>query len=1175
MDNVVIFCDGDNPKQRDYNVLFELKTRNEIEASTVQISTTNNFIVTNEFIESVLETSKRVKNLENIVFIPMFYLDFYTNDIYEFTSNTDFPVTASTSTSTSTSTYMQVRKPVYIIKSTEKFTKKATIKHWENLSEKMNSTNTFFNLKGIVHGYVSNDIQSFKDRFTTMYNLKTDNYQSAKKIVVFGVYSIRDIEFIKKYSKTAEIHVIFGGSDIDNRFEASRTLIPQLQSCNIHTYYSISKSIYDRIKSTSGMDSSKTEHLNLSFVPKNIFSFYDFPSDEFNSNKIFVYDGSSSSKPEIYNKELLEKIHEKLSSKYTFIYNSQISVPNEQMPEIYRECFMGIRLCPRDGNANSVQEMGLLGIPVLHNGSFPNSVKFNSTDINLMLEKIQYIWDNMRSKKIRKIISESVLAYIDSVQRKTMCIYVPIWGRHSTVTKNVHLLSHQTYTVQQVIIVLVYSTDEDKELCINLSERSGFSNVYMCKVENRPLSKKYQFGLEFCKLFYPKGVTINGSDDFLSLNYIEKVSNIFDQGYNYTGTSSWFVGDLSPMLLYKFSYTDPQRLVGCGRSFKHTLLEDMEWSIFPLNRDSGIDNASDTHIENFSVLKPIDQVSGFECFTFSFKDGDDMITTMSNLLKSVSSKHRIVNSSELIKIMFDSSLESLIKVFKRMLVPETTNTFHNSFLFVTMIDNISVQRNPVVLNSSYMSNVLKQYFDVIDLRKLGSMKVYPYSLIFIDAISLNLRTTGLSKNEMFSLLDMIKHVPKVLICHDLHDYTYDFNNGCHPTSTELSMEKLTYSTQLSERKKEFIEFIKVNKIEYLLSIYDCPEYDCIVKYSKDVVRKFYLTNHHVPRNIFHPIKVQKDIDILIYGWTNSNVYPFRDRLKNIIVGLQEKIGIKVCIVERNESMPIEKDLAVLINRSWISVATLSNFSYLVRKYFEIASCRSVPLGPLNNQGKSIFNGLTLEVSDTMSDEELENFITTSLDNKELLVLKSTVLAEKMKSFNFNMFMKTLLEISDDIRGTSGPSTRKHDYNTVKTIINKKSKLSLNCINQMNETTIECGLWSGNQNVDVQIDINGSVLTRIKQESSTPGIKCNVTLESGTYLFRFIQVIEENLDIELRVYCFNDMGSSQIQVIENCINGLHVAQLFVRETGMYNLMILSTKPIMNSKFKVDQFKLFKM
>ena len=39
------------------------------------------------------------------------------------------------------------------------------------------------------------------------------------------------------------------------------------------------------------------------------------------------------------------------------------------MPMVYAQCAIGLRLTPHDGNANTVQEMEAMNIPVVHNQS--------------------------------------------------------------------------------------------------------------------------------------------------------------------------------------------------------------------------------------------------------------------------------------------------------------------------------------------------------------------------------------------------------------------------------------------------------------------------------------------------------------------------------------------------------------------------------------------------------------------------------------------------------------------------------------------------------------------------------------------------------------------------------------------------------------------------------------
>ena len=60
--------------------------------------------------------------------------------------------------------------------------------------------------------------------------------------------------------------------------------------------------------------------------------------------------------------EVVKKLPE-----FNFIYSNELNLPYEKMPEIYAKCFIGLRLTEHDGNANMVQEMKAMDIPVVHN----------------------------------------------------------------------------------------------------------------------------------------------------------------------------------------------------------------------------------------------------------------------------------------------------------------------------------------------------------------------------------------------------------------------------------------------------------------------------------------------------------------------------------------------------------------------------------------------------------------------------------------------------------------------------------------------------------------------------------------------------------------------------------------------------------------------------------------
>ena len=120
-----------------------------------------------------------------------------------------------------------------------------------------------------------------------------------------------------------------------------------------------------------------------------------------------------------------------------------------------------------------------------------------------------------------------------------------------------------------------------------------------------------------------------------------------------------------------------------------------------------------------------------------------------------------------------------------------------------------------------MEKVLDPYFDIIDIRNLDKVKFFNYKLIFIDGIALNTRTNKLNKTNLFSLLSKIKNIPKVLLAHDIHDYSFDFDMNCQPEK-HLIKRDLKPNYEFNKLKENFLEFLRINKIEYLISICDCP-----------------------------------------------------------------------------------------------------------------------------------------------------------------------------------------------------------------------------------------------------------------------------------------------------------------------------------------------------------------
>ena len=56
------------------------------------------------------------------------------------------------------------------------------------------------------------------------------------------------------------------------------------------------------------------------------------------------------------------------------------SVKRTQLPDLYRKCFMGLRLTPHDGCSCTAIELGLMGRRIVWNGDSPNAIKWRTLD---------------------------------------------------------------------------------------------------------------------------------------------------------------------------------------------------------------------------------------------------------------------------------------------------------------------------------------------------------------------------------------------------------------------------------------------------------------------------------------------------------------------------------------------------------------------------------------------------------------------------------------------------------------------------------------------------------------------------------------------------------------------------------------------------------------------------
>lgn len=212
--------------------------------------------------------------------------------------------------------------------------------------------------------YISRGLIMFKDRFMKKFNLQdynliTDKKKYSETCIFFGMYTDEDIITINNHKGLKLL--IWGGEDINlNKLHSLNILNEIIKITNI-IHISISKCIYNSLYQSN----INSIYINFNLVDTNIFKI--IPKTEL-GNKIFIFNGQIKGREYIYGKVIYEEII-KLLPQYEYIFSNTLNVNYEDMPNIYKQCFIMLRLTNHDGNANSVQECELLQIPVVHNFS--------------------------------------------------------------------------------------------------------------------------------------------------------------------------------------------------------------------------------------------------------------------------------------------------------------------------------------------------------------------------------------------------------------------------------------------------------------------------------------------------------------------------------------------------------------------------------------------------------------------------------------------------------------------------------------------------------------------------------------------------------------------------------------------------------------------------------------
>ena len=240
-------------------------------------------------------------------------------------------------------------------------------------------------LYNVKQCHVSSGLHSFQERF--MKHFKSTPYLNVDQpCIFFGIYSDDDLIKISKHNGLK--YIIWGGEDANPNYNHCKSTLNEILQLPNVIHIAISKCIYNRLKYFH----IHPIFVEFSLVNKKLFQLV--PKEEL-GKKIFIFNGQVPGREHIYGKPIYEQIMKHLPQ-YEFILSNQLNIPHEQMPEIYKQCFVMLRLTKYDGNANSVQECEAMNIPVIHNQS-DYGLKWNN--INDIVNHIHHTYSSLGTSK--------------------------------------------------------------------------------------------------------------------------------------------------------------------------------------------------------------------------------------------------------------------------------------------------------------------------------------------------------------------------------------------------------------------------------------------------------------------------------------------------------------------------------------------------------------------------------------------------------------------------------------------------------------------------------------------------------------------------------------------------------------------------------------------------------
>ena len=245
----------------------------------------------------------------------------------------------------------------------------------------------------LQHARVSRGLTFFKDAFIENYNLMpcTRNNQPC---VMFGMYRGDDYDFYLKHQ--APILVVWCGSD---------SMLQRLTPMKIKILKSKPhKHIATHDFGSADLKKVGIPHQVVPITPAKL----EYTHEPRGDNVYFYSSGPADYRNRIYGRRFIDDIKKRIGS-IKIIEADQHTYNRQELREVYKSCFLALRLTRHDGVPTTVLEMGIMGRKSVFNGSVPHCIHWKGAE-----DIAQTILKEYETREQdNKYISEDIRKYLD------------------------------------------------------------------------------------------------------------------------------------------------------------------------------------------------------------------------------------------------------------------------------------------------------------------------------------------------------------------------------------------------------------------------------------------------------------------------------------------------------------------------------------------------------------------------------------------------------------------------------------------------------------------------------------------------------------------------------------------------------------------------------------------